>query len=108
MKPGEKLPFAGCRFGRSAASQKEVTVTLPAQRPARLHRLDENFLYGLAGFWLFGGSAFTGISATRHYDRFTAQALTAWAIRSNIAQKTAHRTRVHERLSGLNTHQDAA
>ena len=31
---------------------------------------DENLLYGLAGFWVFGGGRFTGINATQHdaYD----------------------------------------
>ena len=41
-----------------------------SDRKAAITGTDENFLYGLAGFWVFGGGAFTGISATHHdaYD----------------------------------------
>ena len=58
--------------GRSAASQKKVTIlrTPLSDRKSPLTGTDENFLYGLAGFWVFGGGTFTGISATHHdaYD----------------------------------------
>ena len=59
--------FAGLG-GRSAASQKKVTIlrTPLSDRKAAITGTDENFLYGLAGFWVFGGGAFTGISATHH------------------------------------------
>ena len=41
-----------------------------SDRKSPLTGTDENFLYGLAGFWVFGGGNFTGISATHHdaYD----------------------------------------
>lgn len=41
-----------------------------SDRKAPTTGTDENFLYGLVGFWVFGGGAFTGISATHHgaYD----------------------------------------
>lgn len=41
-----------------------------SDRKAAITGTDKNFLYGLAGFWVFGGGTFTGISATHHdaYD----------------------------------------
>lgn len=57
---------------RGASTQKKVTIlrTPLSDRKSPLTGTDENFLYGLAGFWVFGGGNFTGISATHHdaYD----------------------------------------
>lgn len=57
---------------RGASTQKKVTIlrTPLSDRKSPLTGTDENFLYGLAGFWVFGGGTFTGISATHHdaYD----------------------------------------
>ena len=57
---------------RGASTQKKVTIlrTPLSGRKSPLTGTDENFLYGLAGFWVFGGGNFTGISATHHdaYD----------------------------------------
>ena len=57
---------------RGASMQKKVTIlrTPLSDRRSPLTGTDENFLYGLAGFWVFGGGTFTGISATHHdaYD----------------------------------------
>ena len=62
--------YAGLR--RSSVEQKKVTILRSplSSRKNPLTGTDENFLYGLAGFWVFGGGSFTGISATEHdaYD----------------------------------------
>ena len=57
---------------RGSSTQKKVTIlrTPLSDRKSPLTGTDENLLYGLAGFWVFGGGTFTGISATHHdaYD----------------------------------------
>ena len=102
--------FAGLG-GRSAASQKKVTIlrTPLSDRKAPITGTDENFLYGLAGFWVFGGGAFTGISATHHdaYDEIPHAPELSYdlgdPVGGIIAQKTAQTRAFTRGWAALNT-----
>ncbi|CNJ04336.1 Uncharacterised protein [Mycobacterium tuberculosis] len=102
--------FAGLG-GRSAASQKKVTIlrTPLSDRKAPITGTDENFLYGLAGFWVFGGGAFTGISATHHdaYDEIPHAPELSYdlgdPVGGIIAQKTAQTRAFTNGWAALNT-----